>query len=100
MNLSKKNDYCGSTPVPFNYVACNVKKTGDLSAEEVMRQNYICRLKKIIYEPNFQGTSAGGGNYVYPSYAEAKKTKPASASQKYSTFDSVYKHYDIKPCFL
>jgi hypothetical protein len=96
MNLNKKNDYCGSTPVPFNYVACNIKKTG-LSAEEVMRENYMCRLKKIIYEPNFQGTSAGGGNYVYPSYSETKKTKTYS---EYSSIDTVYKNYDIKPCYL
>lgn len=66
MNLSRPNEYCGSTPIPINYVACNTKKTGDLSAEEVMRENYICRLKKIIYEPNYEGQSAGGAKYVFP----------------------------------
>jgi hypothetical protein len=56
-------------------------------------------MKKIIYDPNFKGTSAGGGNYVFPSYAEGKKTKPSFISN-YNTIDNVYKKYDVKPCLL
>ena len=101
MNLSRPNEYCGSTPIPINYVACNTKKTGDMSAEEVMRENYICRLKKIIYEPNYEGQSAGGAKYVFPSYAEGtKKREEGSMRTNYTTIDSVYKNYDIKPCSL
>lgn len=99
MNLYKKNDYCGSTPHPINYIACSVKKTGDLSAEEVMRQNYLCRMKKIIFDPNYKGTSAGGGNYVFPSYSEGKKKRP-DFNNNYNTIDNVYKNYDVKPCLL
>ena len=100
MNLSRKNEYCGSTPIPINYVACNTKKTGDLSAEEVMRENYICRLKKIIYEPNYEGQSAGGAKYVFPSYTEGVKKRAETMRTNYTTIDSVYKNYDIIPCSL
>jgi len=100
MNLSRRNEYCGSTPIPINYVACNTKKTGDLSGQEIMRENYICRLKKIIYEPNYEGQSAGGAKYVFPSYAEGKKKVEGMMRTNYSTIDNVYKNYDIKPCSL
>ena len=102
MNLSRPNEYCGSTPIPINYVACNLKKTGDLSGQEVMKGNYICRLKKIIYEPNYEGQScAGGANYVFPNYSEGpKKRAQPMNSNNYNTIDNVYKNYDIKPCSL
>jgi hypothetical protein len=85
----------------MNYVACNLKKTGDLSAQEIMHKNYICRLKKIILDPNYEGQSAGGAKYVFPSYSEGVKKRPAmSNGSNYNTVDNVYKNYDIQPCSL
>lgn len=93
MNLSQPNQYCGSTPIPILYNACNVKQKDGLTKEEVMRQNYILRLKKIIYEPNFQGQSAGGGNYVYPLYNTSTKSQPKI--HKYDTISNSYNNYKI-----
>jgi hypothetical protein len=98
--MSIPNEYCGSTPIPTIYTASNINNDGgDLSKEEVMRANYISRLKKIMYDFNLQGQSAGGANYVYPDYKQGEKTKPRYISQ-YNTISNVYKKYDIKPCFL
>lgn len=94
----KKNGFCGSTPTPPTYVAANVRNPTGKASEEVMRNNYHLRLLKIYYAEDVPGQSAGGGNYVYPQYTPQKELKPKM--NRYNSIDSVYKKYDIKPCYL
>ena len=97
--MSIPNEYAGSTPIPTIYTASNSIITGDMSKEEIMRNNYNLRLLRIMSDSNLEGQSAGGGKYVFPDYSQGKKTKPQYVNQ-YNTISNVYKNYDIKPCFL
>jgi len=91
-------EYCGTTPSPVLYTASNIRNTTGLSSEEVMRQNYHLRLLKLYHTEDLEGQSAGGGKYVYPKYGKAENEKPKL--QKYNSIDTVYKNYEIKPCYL
>lgn len=93
-----KNEYCGTTPTPTIYVAANVRNSTGMTSEEVMRRNYHLRLLKIYYAEDQQGQSAGGGKYVYPDYSPSQELKPKMS--RYNSIDTVYKKYDIKPCYL
>lgn len=98
--MSTPNEYCGSTPINTIYVACNMRNPdGTLSSQEVMRKNYECRLKKIMYTFDLEGQSAGGGKYVFPDYSTTEKKTP-SYINPYNTVSNVYKKYEIKHCFL
>jgi len=98
--MSVPNEYCGSTPIDTIYTACNMRNPdGTLSSQEVMRQNYECRLKKIMFTFDLKGQSAGGGNYAFPDYSKTAKQAPKYVNP-YNTFNNVYKNYDVKPSFL
>ena len=90
--------YCGTTPSPVLYTASNIRNTAGLSKEEIMRHNYHLRLLKLYNTEDLEGQSAGGGKYVFPKYGVAEKAKPKLNT--YNFIDSVYKQYDIKPCYI
>ena len=94
--MSIQNQYCGSTPIPTRYVACNIKTTQKnmLTSQEVMRENYKLRLTKLMYDFNLEGQSAGGGKYVFPSYEQSEKKQPVH--RDYNTMEETYKSYVIK----
>ena len=93
-------EYCGTTPIPTIYIACNIRNPDNImSKEEVMRKNYELRLKKLFLADDLPGQSAGGGNYIFPDYRTSSKKAPHYVNQ-YNKMSNVYKNYDVKPCFI